>query len=349
MADLAARAEVGHLSRELHLDDGRLDFLAAFDADDLRRLRRSTVESLASRHRSTFAGMARAAKLLPAKLLPPIAEKAIGPLVCSKIAAELEPGHARKIVGSFSVPFLADLCRTIDTASAADVLAAIRPEQAVRVGEELHRRGDVDPLGRFIDVVDPRSFPPMLEILDDDALLRVAVVAESRERLSLIFAELTDHRILELVECAVRSDLLDEALVVVAELDAEQLVRTVGIIVDAGDTLLTDIVAAIAGLGAWDQLLPVIADLDPEHVARVASAPVLRRPDVFESIVVHVETADAVDDFVAVIGSLPPDKQHELASAVADSAPDVASRLVAVADRHGVDGLPALDVLRSRG
>lgn len=348
MADLAALAEVGHLSRELHTDEASLAFLADHDPADLRRLRRAVVESLGARHRKTFAGMARAAKLLPASLLPPIAERAVGPLICSKIAAELEPGHARKIVGAFSVPFLAELCRTIDTAAAADVLAAIPPSKAVPVGEELYRRGDLDMLGRFIDVVDVGAIAPMLDVVDEDSLLRIAVVAESRERLSTIFADLTDERILRLIEAGVRSDVLDQALVVVAELDHEQLVRTIEIVVDGGELLLTDVVAAIAGLRAWDRLLPVIAGLDPEHVAMVASAPVVSRPDVFESIVDHVVAADAIDDFVALVGAIPAAKQEELASTVAASAPTVATRLVELADEHGVgQDLPALAVLRA--
>lgn len=347
MADLAAMAEVGHLARELHVDDDRLDALADLAAEDLRHLRRLVAESLAARHRSTFAGMAKAAKLLPAKLLPPIAERAIGPLICSKIAAELDPAHARKIVGSFSVPFLADLCRTLDTAAAEDVVRAIPADKAVPVGIELYERGDVETVGRFIDVVHERAIPPMLEVVDDDALLRIAIVAERRERLSTIFADLSDERVLQLVEAGVRGDMLDEALVVVAELDETQLARTVEIVVGGGDALLTDVVAAIAGLRAWDRLLPVIAGLDPELVAAVASSPVVSRPDVFESIVAHAAEADAVDDFVALIGALPVPDQEALATALAQSAPDVAGRLVEVADDHGVVDLPALDVLRA--
>lgn len=348
MADLAARAEVGHLARELHVDPSSLAFLEGFDASDIRGFRHAVAESLAARHRRTFVSMAKAATLLPARLLPPIAERAVGPLLCSKIAAELEPAHARKIVGAFSVPFLADLCHTLDTVAAADVLAAIEPSKAVPVGKELYRRGDLETLGRFIDVVDAGAIPPMLDVIDDDSLLRIAVVAESHERLSAIFAELSDDRIRELVESGVRSDLLDEALVVVAELDAEQLARTIEVIVDAGDLLLTDVVSGIAALQAWDRLLPVIASLDPEHVGRIASAPVLSRPEVLESIVEHVVAAGAIDDFVSFVGTIPEPDQRELARIVAGSAPPVARRLVELAEeRHVGLELPALAELRS--
>lgn len=348
MTDLSSIAEVGHLRRELHVDDDALDFLAGLAIDDLRHLRRTVATSLGARHRSTFVGMAKAARLLPDKLLPPIAERAIGPLACSKIAAELEPAHARKIVGSFSVPFLADLCHTIDTHAATDQLRAISPSKAVPVGEELYRRAQLETLGRFIDVVDERAIPPMLDIIDEESLLRVAIVAESRERLSSIFGQLPDERILALVDAGIRAGLLDEALVVVAELEAEQLVRTIELIVDAGELVVTDVVAAIADLDAWNRLLPVIAGLDPAHVAKVASAPVISRPEVFESIVDHVIEAGAVDDFVALIGALDDDEQEQLARTVAETAPAVCRRLIEVADELGKgQELVALAVLRS--
>lgn len=347
MADLAALAEVGHLRRELDAPDDALAFLGAFDAADVRRLRIATAESLAARHRKTFRSMASASKLLPKPILGTIGEKAVGPLICSKIAAELEPGHARKIVGSFSVPFLADLCRTLDTVSAGPVLLAIPAKVAVPVGRELYERADLDTLARFIDVVDLELIPPMLEIIDDDALIRIAIVAQSRERLSEIFEQLDDERLLDLVEAAVRGGVLDQAIVMVSELSAPQVTRVLEVVVGAGDLLITDVVSAIADLDAWDRVLPILTQLDPGDVAIVASSPVLTRPEVFESIVDHVTAADAIDDLVSLIATLSTEKQETLAAALVAAAPDTCRRLVELADQHDVDDLPALDLLRA--
>ncbi len=347
MAELAALAEVGHLRRELHLSDDELGFLADFAPDDVRRLRIAVAESLAARHRKTFASMAAASKLLPKPVLAAIGEKAVGPLICSKIAAELEPGHARKIVGSFSVPFLADLCRTLDTVSAQPVLLAMSPRVAVPVGRELYDRADLDTLARFIDVVDLELIPPMLGIIDDDALVRIAIVAQSRERLSEIFELLDDRRLLAVVEAAVRGGVLDQAVVMVSELSAPQVTRTIEVVVGAGDVLLTDVVAAVADLDAWDRLLPILAALEPADVATVAASPVLTRPDVFESILDHVTAADALGHLVALIGALDDGQQEDLAAALAGSSPAIARRLVDLSTERdlGVD-LPAVAVLR---
>ena len=347
MAGLAAMAETGHLRRELAVGDDELAFLHGFEADDVRRLRIAVAESLAARHRKTFRSMAAASKLLPKPLLGTIGEKAVGPLICSKIAAELEPGHARKIVGSFSVPFLADLCRTLDTISAQPVLLAMPPKIAVPVGEELDRRGDVETLARFIDVVDIELIPPMLEIIDDDALIHIAIVAQSRERLSEIFELLDDDRLRSVIDAAVRGGVLDEAVVMMSELAASQVTRVLEVVVESGDLLITDVVAAIAELDAWDRVLPILAGLEPEDIAVVASSPVLTRADVFESIVDHVTAADAVEDLVSLISALTPAKQETLAAALLGAAPDTCRRLVELADEHGVDDLPALDVLRA--
>ncbi len=347
--DLIARAEVGHLARELHVDEEDLDFLVAHDPGAVRRLRAEVARALADEHRATFAAMARAARLLPTAVLPPIAERIVGPVLCGKITAELDPAHARRIVGHFSVGFLADLCGSVDAHAAADVLSAIPARPALEVGRELHRRGEIDTLAKFVDVVVEPAIAPMLEVLDDAELLRIAVVAESRLRLSAIFSTIDDDRILGLVEAAVVGDVLADCLVVVAELEPDQLARTVAVVVDGGDRLVTDVVAAIADLSAWDQLLPVIAALDPEHVARVAASPVLTRPDVIAGVADHVVAAGAVDDFVALVGAVPASRQQELAAAIADAGPDLGRSLLALAAEHGVDAdLPALAALRDR-
>ena len=348
MTELAAMAEVGHLRRELDVETDTLDFLASYEADDVRRLRIAVSESLASRHRSTFKSMAAASKLLPKPVLSTIGEKAVGPLICSKIAAELEPGHARKIVGSFSVPFLADLCRTLDTISAQPVLLAMPKRTAIPVGTELYQRGDLDTLARFIDVVDIELLPPMLEIVDDDALIRIAIVAQSRDRLSVIFEMLSDERLLSLIEAAVRGGVLDQAVVMVSELSAGQVTRVIEVVVGAGDVLITDVIAAVADLDAWDRLLPILAGLEPSDVATVASSPVLTRPEVFESIVDHVTEADALGELVAIIAALSDEQQQELARGVASGSTELAQRLVELSDERGVGGdLPALATLRA--
>ena len=347
MADLAATAEAGHLRRELDAADEDFAFLHDFAADDVRRLRIAVAESLAARHRQTFRSKAAASKLLTKSILGTIGEKAVGPLICSKIAAELDPGHARKIVGSFSVPFLADLCRTLDTVSAQPVLLAIPPKIAVPVGAELDRRGDPETLARFIRVGDLQLIPPMLEIVDDDALIHIAIVAQSRERLSEIFELIDDERLRSLIDAAVRGGVLDEAVVMMSELAGPQVTRVLEVVVESGDLLLTDVVAAIAELDAWDRVLPILAGLEPADIAVVASSPVLARPDVFESIVDHVTAADAIDDLVALISALPPAQQETLAEALLDAAPDTCQRLVELADAHEVADLPALDVLRA--
>lgn len=292
--------------------------------------------------------MAAASKLLPKPILGTIGEKAVGPLICSKIAAELEPGHARKIVGAFSVTFLADLCRTLDTISAEPVLRAMTSKVATPVGRELYERGDLDTVARFIDVVDLEVIAPLLEIIDDDALIRIAIVAQSRERLSEIFELLTDERLLRVIEAAVRGGLLDQAIIMVSELSAPQVTRVLEVVVESGDLLLTDVVAAVADLDAWDRVLPIIAGLAPADVATVVSSPVLTRPEVFETILDHVTASDALDDLVGLIGALSTGQQEELAGALASSSPEIARRLVDLSTERGIGvDLPAVSVLRA--
>lgn len=348
MADLAALAEVGRLRHELGVDGDQLDFLVRHDAADLRALRHALTDALAAPHRPAFQRMAAAARLLPAPVTATIAAKALGPFLCSKVAAELDPTEARKLVGHLRVPFLADLCRTLDPRAAADVIRAIPAERAVAVGVELYRRRDLETLARFIDVVAEDTIPRMLDVVDDDGcLLEIAVAAESRLRLDAIFAMLPDDRVLGVVESAALSDQLTEAVVLLGELGQEQAARAIGLVVGSGHVLLTDLVAEISRLGGWDELLPVMAGLDPDVLATVASSPALDRPELFLAVARDVVDAGLGPEIVALVGAMPDDRQEQLARSLAGSAPQVARHLAELVETvTGASDLAAARALR---
>lgn len=348
MSELATRAEVGRLANELDVPADELGFLLDLDAADLRQLRRGLAAGLDARHRSTFGAMARASKLLPAALLSPIAEKAIGPLLCSKIAAQLEPGHARKIVGQFSVAFLADLCRTLDTVEAGDVIGAIPARRAVAVGRELYRRRDHETLAMFIDAVADDVFEPMLAEIDDEGfLLEVAVAAESTSRLQLIIELLDDARIRSLLHAAASSSALPELVVLLGEIGPDQAERILVVAVDDGDVVVTDLVASISDIGGWDELLPVVAGLDPEVLSRLARSPAIARPELFRSVADDVLAHDLGEEVVTLVAAMPEAVQREVAATLAANAPEVAAELLALVDQvHGAAELPAVHALR---
>lgn len=349
MSELATRAEVGRLANELNVPAAELDFLLGCDAADLRGLRRGLSAGMDARHRKTFAGMARASKLLPAGLLSPIAEKAIGPLLCSKIAAELEPDHARKIVGHFSVPFLADLCRTLDAVAAGSVIRAIPARRAVAVGRELYERRDSDTLAKFIDAVDDDVFEPMLEVIDDEGfLLDVAVSAESLARLNTIIELLDAGRLVALLHAAAASSALAELVVLLGEIDAEQAERILVAAVEEGEVLIADLVAAVSEIGGWDEILPVAADLDPDVLGRLASSPAIARPELFRSVADDVLAHDLGDEVVALVAAMPEAVQRDVAATLAASAPEVAAELLVLVDQvAGAADLPAVHALRA--
>ncbi len=348
MADLAALAELGRLRHELGVDDEALGFLGRYDVADLRHLRRAIADALDAPHRPAFRRAAAAARLLPAPVAALIAEKAFGPLLCSKIAAELEPDHARKLVEHLHVRFLADLCRTLDVEAARPVIEAIPERRAVAVGAELYRRRDVYTVARFIDVVPFSVIPPMLDAVDDDEfLLLVAVAAEGRRRLDEVFAHLSDDRVVGIVHAAAASDHLADAVLLVSELGPEQAARALELVVADGELLVTDLVAEISRLGGWDEVLPVLAGLDPDVLARVAASPALDRPELFRAVAEDVVAAGLASEVVALVGAMPADRQEQLAGALAAGAPGVAGELYDLVQTvPGAADLPGARALR---
>ena len=282
MGELASGAETARLRDELGVGDDRLQFLHALHHEDVRRLRLLVSESLAAPHRAAFRRLAGASSVLPAVVVAPIAERVFGPVLSSKVAAELGPDEARALVGHFRAPFLADLCRTLDPAAAGEVVAAIPAERALEVGLELHRRGDLTTLGRFVDVVTEDAIPPMLDVLDDDALLRIALGADGRDRIDTIFRGLGDDRVLGIVRAAAGSDQLADAVALLGELSTDQALRTVTLVIGAEAELLARVVETLGRVGGWDELLPVIARLEPADLEALESSPAMDLPQVAE-------------------------------------------------------------------
>ena len=340
MGDLASRAEAGRLRDELGVGDDRLQFLHDHHHQDVRRLRLLVSESLAAPHRAAFRRLAGASSMLPAMVVAPIAERVFGPVLSSKVAAELGPDEARSLVGHFRAPFLADLCRTLDPTAAGDVVAAIPAERALEVGMELHRRGDLVTLGRFVDVVAEDAIPPMLGVLDDDALLQIALGADGRDRLDTIFRQLDDARVLDIVRAAAGSDQLADAVALLGELGPDQAVRTITLVIGAEAELLADLVATLSRVGGWDELLPVIARLEPADLEALVASPGLDRPELFAALARDVVDAGLGHEVVTVVGAMPEERQRQLAATLADRSPVLAGELLALVD--AVDGAAAL-------
>lgn len=312
---LQSQAELLKLARELQVDQESLAPLAAVPPDDLRALRRLVGDALYDSHRSAFERAAAATGLLPAALNARLAQTLIGPYLAARIAAATPTDRAVKMARHLDVPFLADVCLSLDPTRVAGTVRGLPDQQVVAVGMELLSRGEHVTLGKFVDLVSDDVLDQMADaITDPEALLEIAVSVEAYDQLDALMARLDDRRLGAMVQAAADSGQMAATVILITHLGEANRRRLAAVVLDTGPETFDDVIATADAEQAWPEILPVIAALDTEHLAALArrgdllTAARLRR--LITAVLPHAELWGVVVD---TLGRLPVDVQHEVA------------------------------------
>lgn len=222
-AELDSRAEVVKLARLLGLAQAKpIAFLERVPAAELHAYREAVVDLLYDRDRAQLKRTADAARLLPARTLAKIGEAALGPLICARLAALLEPQRAAEIADHFSIAFLAQLAAELDPRRAVEVVSSTSPARVVAIAAELARRGEHVAMGRFVAHLDDETLRACLQQLSDEDVLRMSFVLEGAGAHGRLFKLLGVRRMRALVALAPEAGLADEASHLTAHLGAAQ-------------------------------------------------------------------------------------------------------------------------------
>jgi hypothetical protein len=214
-----SRAETARLARLLGVEDPQaLAFLLAVPAPELREYREAVTEVLYDDQAELLARTADAARLLPARTLAAIGERALGPLICARLTGLLDPRRAAEISEHFTLEFLARLAAELDPRRAATVVSAIATDTVVAICAVMAASGEHVAMGRFVAYLDERTLSLCTAALGDEDLLRVAFVMEDQERLAAVFQMVGAERTTRIFAAARASGLLEEAEHVAAHL-----------------------------------------------------------------------------------------------------------------------------------
>ncbi len=216
-----SRAETAKLGRLLEVEDPEgLAFLLSVPARELRAYREAVTDLLYDDDLELLQRTADAARLLPARTLAAIGERALGPLVCARLTGLLDPRRAIEIADHFTVDFLALLAAELDPRRAVEVVTAIATDTVVAVSVAMAANGEHIAMGRFVAYLDEKALSLCVEALSDDDLLRVAFVMEGEERLTSVFEMIGAERTERMLAAAHRSGLAEEAKHVAGRLDS---------------------------------------------------------------------------------------------------------------------------------
>lgn len=294
MPSLTHQAELIKLARILGGKPEQLQSLDKLDVAALRELRERISASLFDADRHLFQRVAAATKLVPVGVAALIAEKALGPLLCARVAGSLPTDRAIDIAKRQRTDFLAEVCLQIDPRQVRDLIAGMPVQQSVDTAIELARRREYITMGRFVDSLPEPSMRAILKALtDDEALLRIGFFVEDPSQLSAVIDMLPKQRLHHMIELAVQrgAELWPEALALINAIAKPQRRMMAAQAAKLADAEINRMIELTHTHKLWASLLPVVAEMDDGDLRHLSQAQALQSDDVLTAMVLAADAA----------------------------------------------------------
>ncbi|NEB79812.1 hypothetical protein G3I40_32025 [Streptomyces sp. SID14478] len=312
---LKNRAEVLKTARALGVEPERLGFLGALPVEELRAFRAQCVAALFDRAPDMLDRIAAATKLVPAGVAAAISQKALGPRLAAAVAGRLDPQRAADIIEKLPVAFTAEACAHLDPRRIPGIVDRLDEDLLVRIAVELAARGDHVTMGRFVGHLRDSALGRILPQVDDAAVLRTGFLIDRPERLGRVVELMGDERLARVIGSAAGDGLWAEALAVAGMVTGAQRGRIAELAADQSEERLESLVGAVAEQGLWESLLPLVALLDDDRRRAVAALPSLRDAEVLAAVVRAVVATGLWGEFLPLVDVLPQESRVVVAGA----------------------------------
>ena len=206
MTDLALKAEHLKLARLLGCPQQAVAGLDGLDVAALRRLRGACTSMLFDGDRGSLQRIVSVARMMPAALNALIAEKAMGPVLGSRVAGMLPPKDAVEIARRVPLDFNVEVTLLLDPRSAAPMLRVMPLDLVVAVTKEMVKRREYIVMARFVDALTDEQIRACMAAMDDEAMLQSGFFVESPQRLEEVVELMSDERMRAVVGQAARPD-----------------------------------------------------------------------------------------------------------------------------------------------
>ncbi len=207
MNELKRQAEHLKLARLLGCSEARVAALQISDVEVLRQLRAACTAMLFDGDRASLQKVVAAARLMPAALNAIVAEKALGPVLGSRVAGMLPPQLAVDIARRVPLALNVEVTLLIDPRSAAPMLRLMPLEIVVAVTREVVKRREYIAMARFVDTLTDEQILACMQVLDDESILRIGFFVESPQRLEEVMSLMGDPRLQKVMAVGARRDL----------------------------------------------------------------------------------------------------------------------------------------------
>ncbi|MFE6893232.1 hypothetical protein [Streptomyces sp. NPDC057694] len=315
---LQCRAEVLKIERVLAVAPGGLAFLDGRSAADLRRFREQAVAALFDRAPDMIDRIAAATRLVPATVSAAIAQKALGPRLAGAVAGRLEPPRAAAVIEKLPVAFTAEACAHLDPRRIPGIVDRLDEDLLVRIAVALAGRGDHLTMGRFVGHVRDSALLRIIPQVDDAAVLRTGFLIDRRDRLAQVVELMGQERLARVIAGASGAGLWPEALAVAGMVTGERRTQIAELTADRPREELTSLVSTVAADGLWPSLLPLVALLDDDRLRTVAALPALHDPGLLADVVRAAAAGGLWGAFLPLAQALPTASRTVVAATAAE-------------------------------
>jgi hypothetical protein len=316
-AALDRRAEIVKLARLLHVRPDELEFLRPAVAADLALLREQLTDSLFSGGSAGLRQLAAASRLLPGAVSATIAQRALGPVLCARLAGMVDLVRAIEIARRLPASFLADVAIHLDPRRAPDVIAHVPAALVGKVGGELDRRDEHVTMGRFVGFVDDAAIRASLAEISDGGLLQIAFVLEGKERLDHVVSLVPSDRLQRIIDAARRGGLWAEALDLLQHLNPGRRAE-LGNLAAADPVVLESLALAADADDLWDSVLPIVPGLSDDGQRAIAGMAARLEEPVLERVIAAVQRHDLWPELLRIADWMTPDQQEAILAAFKD-------------------------------
>jgi hypothetical protein len=270
-AALDAQVEIIKLARLLGVEPDELGYLRAAQPDDIRRFRDQVTDVLFDGDRARLGAFVAGSRVIPAAFAATVAERALGPVLCARLTALIDPDKAVEIAQRLPAPFLAEVAVEMDPRRAKDVIAHVPADLIEAVGSELGRRGEAVTMGRFVAFLEEPALRAAMRGIDDLTLLQTAFVMEGKERLDHIVALMPAKRLRSLIVAANEREMWPETLDLLARVSRDHRAALVKVALEEDlKAMLPGLLAAVQDSDGWETGLRLLVDLPEELKAQIA-------------------------------------------------------------------------------
>lgn len=346
MSKLDTRAELIKLSRMMMVEESELTFLEDVPLETLVNLRQLVTERVFSDGRKLFQNLASASKLMPNALTAMIAEKALGPLLCARVAGEMPIPRAVDLAQRMSPSFLAEVTKAIDPKRVADIIRNLPVNHLKAVALELIKRGEYLVLGGFVNFMLDTQMKALIGEISEKDLLHIGFFMDGKHQISEIIRLLPESRLRKLVgEMQNHTELWPEALALMVHME-DDLKRQMGdIAVEQNPGMLDDLTDTVYRLDLWKDALPLFACMSPGTQYRLINVAAMSRPDVLEAVAVNTDIYGLWNTFLPLMEFMTPHQRQTLGTVVTTRGENFLETVFEAAKAGGM-WLPLLDVVR---